>query len=187
MVAREVRDRESSDATEEPDFGDSGEPVTPGPIVGAEEAPEGGAEAAEAAEPEESGSGPKEPEEAPEGGAEAAEAAEPEEAGEEAPEGGASTRPERAYRLGIVPRRGPFPKATTAEGYTYTYSVAKSVDPAKEEERERTNRERAEKRAEEGAKGKGENGKKGKKGPDAKGKAEEWLAENLNRRWRSAE
>ena len=58
MVAREVRDSDSSDTTETPDFGGGEEPVAPGPIVGADgpaepEAPEGGAEAAEAAEPEE--------------------------------------------------------------------------------------------------------------------------------------
>ena len=95
MVAREVRDRDSSDTTETPDFGGGEEPVAPGPIVGAdgptepEGAPEGGAEAAEAAEPEEAGDGPEEPEEAP---------------------GGGASRPERVYELGIVPRRGPFPK-----------------------------------------------------------------------------
>ena len=99
MVAREVRDRDSSDTTETPDFGGGEEPVAPGPIVGAdgptepEGAPEGGAEAAEAAEPEEAGDGPEEPEEAP---------------------GGGASRPERVYELGIAPRRGPFPKATTA-------------------------------------------------------------------------
>ena len=165
MVAREVRDRDSSDTTETPDFGGGEEPVAPGPIVGAdgptelEGAPEGGAEAAEAAEPEEAGDGPEEPEEAP---------------------GGGASRPERVYELGIVPRRGPFPKATTASGLVYTYSTVARIDKAEEEERERIYREKAEERA----KGKGA---KGDKGSEAKGQAEEWLAENPNRRWRSAE
>jgi hypothetical protein len=61
--------------------------VAPGP------APVGGAEAAEAAEPEEVGNGPAEPEEAPEGGA---------------------RRPS-----GIAPRRGPSPKATTASRFVH--------------------------------------------------------------------
>ena len=79
MVAREVRDRESSETTEGPDFGDSEEPAAPGPIAGADgltepEAPGGGAKAAEAAEPTE----PR----ASEGGAEGAQVAEPEEMGE---------------------------------------------------------------------------------------------------------
>ena len=84
MVARQVRDRDSSDTTETPDFGGGEEHVAPGPIVGAdgptepEEAPEGGAEAAEAAESEEAGDGPEEPEEAP---------------------GGGASRPERVYEL----------------------------------------------------------------------------------------
>ena len=74
MVAREVRDRDSSDTTETPDFGGGEELVAPGPIVGADgptepEGPEGGAEAAEAAEREETGDGPAEPEGAVEGGA----------------------------------------------------------------------------------------------------------------------
>jgi len=164
MVAREVRDSDSSDTTETPDFGGGEEPVAPGPIVGADgpaepEAPEGGAEAAEAAEPEEAGDGRGESEGAPEGGA---------------------SRPERVYELGIVPRRGPFPKATTASGLVYTYSRVAWIDKAEEEERERIYRERAEERA----KGKGA---KGDKGAEAKGQAEEWLAENPNRRWRSAE
>jgi hypothetical protein len=165
MVAREVRDRDSSDTTETPDFGGGEEPVAPGPIVGAdgptepEGAPEGGAEAAEAAEPEEAGGGPEEPEEAP---------------------GGGASRPERVYELGIVPRRGPFPKATTASGLVYTYSTVARIDKAEEEERERIYREKAEERTE----GKGA---KGDKGAEAKGQAEEWLAENPNRRWRSAE
>ena len=54
------------------------------------------------------------------------------------------------------------------------------IDKAEEEERERIHREKAEERA----KGKGA---KGDKGAEAKGQAEEWLAENPNRRWRSAE
>ena len=111
--------------------------MVPGPIVGAsdpeevEGAPVGGAEAAEAAEPEEVGNGPAEPEEAPEGGA---------------------RRP-----FGIAPRRGPPPKATTASRFVYTYSLVALVDKAEEEERERIYRERAEERA----KGKGGKGDKG--------------------------
>ena len=54
------------------------------------------------------------------------------------------------------------------------------IDKAEEEERKRIYREKGEERA----KGKGA---KGDKGTEVKGQAEEWLAENPNRRWRSAE
>ena len=92
--------------------------MAPGPIIGAsdpeevEGAPVGGAEAAEAAEPEEVGNGPAEP--------------------EEVSEGGGARRP-----FGIAPRRGPSPKATTASRFVYTYSLVALVDKAEEEERER--------------------------------------------------
>ncbi len=95
VAAREVRDRESSEEENTPDFGGGGEPVAPGPIVGA--------------------SGPTETEGgAPEGGAESG-PAEPE--GREAAEEGGSTEaaegPRERVALGVVPRRGPYPVATS--------------------------------------------------------------------------
>ena len=62
----------------------------------------------------------------------------------------------------------------------YLYSTVARIDKAEEEERKRIYREKGEERA----KGKGA---KGDKGTEVKGQAEEWLAENPNRRWRSAE